>query len=138
VKRLQRKLRSCYSLIDCCDRLIVVEILHRMVKKVGCAGGVTKRDGVVKFLRTCNWMVSKLHALGMMWNFIVVFHGRYLIPHVEPRQLLPSGWNVDVRSAVSYHLKEVIKGSDTAVRHIQYVGLILDRCFLCEMDLNLN
>ncbi len=80
-----------------------------MVEKNGCAGGVTKRDGVVKFLRTHDRMVSELHAFGMMWNFIVVFHGRYLSHHSEPRQLLPCGWNADDRSAVSYRLKEVIK-----------------------------
>jgi hypothetical protein len=68
-----------------------------------------KRDGAVKFLRTCNWMASELHALGMMWNFIVVFHGRCLRNHSEPRQLLPCGWYADVRSTVSYHLKEVVK-----------------------------
>ncbi len=109
MRRLQRYLRSRDSLIDCCDRLIVIEILHRMVEKDGRASGVTKRDGFFRFLRTRELMVSKLHALGMMWNFIVVFHGRYLSHHSEPRQLLPCGWNADVRSTVSYRLKEVIK-----------------------------
>ncbi len=91
-----------------------------MVEIDGCAGGVTKRDGFFRFLRMRDWMVSKLHALGMMWNFIVVVHGRYLTHHGEPRQLLPCGWNADVWSAVSYHLKEVIKL--TVI--LQYVGLI--------------
>jgi hypothetical protein len=80
-----------------------------MVEKVGCAGDVTKRDGVVRFLRTRDWIISKLHALGMMRNFIVVLNGRYLSHHSEPRQLLPCGWNADIGSAVSYRLKEVIK-----------------------------
>ncbi len=75
----------------------------------GCVGNVPKRDGVIRFLRTRDWIISKLHAFGRMWMFIVVFHGRYLSHHSEPRQLLPCGWNADVRSAVSYCLKEVIK-----------------------------
>ncbi len=87
MRRLQRWLRSRDSLIDCYDRLIIVEILHRMVEKDGCSGGDTKRDGFFRFLRTRNWMVSKLHALGMMWNFIVGFHGRWLSHHSEPRML---------------------------------------------------
>ncbi len=74
-----------------------------------CAGGFTKRDGFFIFLRMHDWMVSKLHALGMMWNFVVVFHGRCLRHHSEPRQLLPCGWNANVRSAVSYCLKEAIE-----------------------------
>jgi hypothetical protein len=80
-----------------------------MVKKDGSVGGVTKRDGFFRFLRMHDWMVFELHVLGMMWNFIVVFHGRYLSHHSEPRQLLPCRWNTDVRSAMSYRLKKVIK-----------------------------
>ncbi len=109
MRRLRRQLRSRYSLIDCCDRLIVAEILHRMVEKDGCAGDVTKRDGVVRFLRMHNWIISKLHAFGRMWNFIVVFHGRCLRHGSEPRQMLPCRWNTDVRFAVSYRLKEVVE-----------------------------
>ncbi len=109
MRRLQRLLRSCYSLIDCCDRLIVVEILHRLIKKDGCVSGVTKRDKVVRFLRMRDWIISKLHALRRPWNFIVVFHGRYLRHDSEPRQLLPGRWNTNVRSAMSHHLKEVVE-----------------------------
>ncbi len=102
-------MRSRYSLIDCCDRLIVVEILHRLIEKDGHASNVTKRDGVVRFLRTRDWIISKLHAFGRMWNFIVVFHGRCLRHGIEPRLSLPCQWNTDVRSAVSHRLKEVVE-----------------------------
>ncbi len=73
------------------------------------AGDVTKRDGVVRFLRMRNWIIPKLHALRRMWNYIVVFHGRCLRHGSEPRQLLPCQWNTDTGSAVSHHLKEVVK-----------------------------
>ena len=102
-------MRSRYSLIDCCDRLIIAEILHRLVKKDGCVSGVTKRDGVVRFLRKCDWITSEVHALGRPWNFIMVFHGRCLRHDSEPRQLLLGRWNTDVRSTVSYCLKEVVE-----------------------------
>jgi hypothetical protein len=62
-------MRSFSSLIDCCERLIVAEILHKLIKEDGCVSGVNKRDGVVRFLRKSNWITSKLHALKRPWNF---------------------------------------------------------------------
>jgi hypothetical protein len=50
------------SLIDNCDRLIVAEILHMLIKEEGCVGGVTKKDGVASFLRKRDWITSILHA----------------------------------------------------------------------------
>ena len=104
-------MKSRSSLIDHCDRLIVAEILHMLIEKDGCVSGVTKKDGVARFLRKCNWITSKLHALGRPWNLIMVFHGRCLCHDSEPRQLLPGHWNTDVRSTMSHHLKEVIKSA---------------------------
>jgi hypothetical protein len=80
-----------------------------MVEKDGCVSGVTKRDGVVRFLRMRDWITFKSHALRRLWNFIVVFHGRRLHHDSEPRQLLPCCKSTDVRSTVSHRLKEVVK-----------------------------
>jgi hypothetical protein len=80
-----------------------------MIKKDGCVSGVTKRDGVVRFLRRCDWITSKLHALGRPWNFIVVYHGRCLHHDSEPRELLSGRRNTDLRSTVSHCLKEIIE-----------------------------
>jgi hypothetical protein len=102
-------MRSRYSLIDCCDRLIVAEILHRLIKKDGCVSGVTKKDGVVRFLTMRDWITFKLHAFRRPWNFIVVLHGRCPCHDSEPRQLLPCHWNTDVRSTMSHHLKEIVE-----------------------------
>jgi hypothetical protein len=44
-------MRSRSSLIDRCDRLIVAEILHMLIEEDGCVSGVTKKDGVVRFLK---------------------------------------------------------------------------------------
>ncbi len=102
-------MKSRSFLIDWCDRLIVAEILHMLIEEDGCVSGVTKRDSVVRFLKKCNWITSKLHALGRPWNFIMVLHGGCLCHSSEPRQLLPGRRNTDVRSTVSHRLKEVIE-----------------------------
>jgi hypothetical protein len=102
-------MRSHSSLIDCCDRLIVAGILHMLIKEDGCVSGVTKRDGVVRFLRKRNWITSKLHELRRPWNCIMVFHGRCLCHDSEPRQLLPGRRNTGIRTTMSHCLKEVVK-----------------------------
>jgi hypothetical protein len=102
-------MRSRSSLIDCYDRLIIAEILHMLAEEDGCVNGVTKRDGVVRFLIKHNWITPKLHALRRPWNFIMILHGRCLCHDSEPRELLPGRWNTDIRSTMSHHLEEVIK-----------------------------
>jgi len=109
MRRLRRMMRSHSSLIDHCDRLIVAEILHMLIKEDGCVSNVTKRDGVVSFLGKRNWITSKLHALRRPSNFIMIFHGRCLCHEDEPSQLLPGHQNTDVRSTVSHRLEEVVK-----------------------------
>ncbi len=111
MRRLRSLVRSHSSLIDPCDRLIVTEILHMLIEEDGCVSGVTKRDGVVRFLRKRDWITFKLHALGRTWNFIMIFHGRCLCHDSEPRQMLPGCWNNDVESTMSHCLKEVVKSA---------------------------
>jgi hypothetical protein len=104
-------MRSYSSLIDHYDRLIVVEILHRLVKEDGCVSGVIKKDGVVTVFSRRNQSIARLHSSRRTWSFVVVFHGRHLCHDSEPRQLLPGLWNTDVRSTMPHRLKEVVESA---------------------------
>ncbi len=104
-------LRSCPSLIDHCDRLVVAEILHRLVEDDGCVSNIIKRDGVVSILSRCTHIISKLHTLRRPWSFVLVFHGRRLCHEDKLRQLLPGSGNTVVRPTMLHRLKEVVKSA---------------------------
>ncbi len=104
-------MRSCSSLSDHYNRLVVIEILHRFVKEDGCVSGVIKKDGVVPVFSRRNLSIAKLHLSRRTWSFVVVFHGKRLCHDSEPRQLFPGLWNTDIRATMPHHLKEDVESA---------------------------
>jgi hypothetical protein len=104
-------MQSRSSLIDHCNRLVVAEILHRLVEEDVYVSGVIKIDGVVSAFSRRNHSIAKLHTLRRPWSFVVMFHGRFLCHDGETRQLLSGCRNTDFRHTMLHRLNKVVKSA---------------------------
>jgi hypothetical protein len=62
-------MQSRSSLIDRCDRLVIAEILHRLVEEDGCVSGVIKRDGAIRIFSRRDHIIAELQSMRRPWIF---------------------------------------------------------------------